>query len=364
MDQDTNLYDDDQIVEGEFSETEQEDPAVSADLDGEKPLDEPISERRRFIRNTLIYGAGAIALGGGVAAIQYANRTKVPASAIVSQAASEDPITLPDELDINDLVELVNALYAENRQLTDERDSLRAEVDSANQAALELGEVNLLWARMDAVGLDGIVWSGIGILGGIFPGLLSLASSLATRLPFLRGVLERFLGELPGTKEGISWLDNQIQSFSAAIEDLKDKLKSVVQPVAGLADALVNFVFWLLDRLPFGAGDLAKQSLEAMRDIISNLGGHIEGVRAVILAPLKDWFGDDDEKSIGGAFFGPVASEVFDPAAEMADQVTTLETSYRLEFESPASDALSQRAAIREELGQKLAALRADGWVV
>ncbi len=321
-------------------------PAATLDL---------VSERRRFLRNTLVYGAGALALGGGIAAIQYANRTRVPASEVIAQQVGG--ADLPDELDINDLVELVNALSTENAQLKGERDSLRAELDSANEVVSDLREVNLLWARMDSLGIDGIIRNGLNVLGGIFPGIISLAAGLAARIPFMRGVIERFTGELPGPTEGIAWLESQVNAFSESISDLKEKLKSVIQPVSALTEALFNFVLWLLDNLPFGAGDLARASLEAMRDIISNLGGHLEGVRSVILSPLTTWFSEDDTVSLGGALFRPVTNDVLAPADDMIIQVNTLEASYRDSLEVPVSGALDERAAIRDEINQKLAAI-------
>lgn len=312
--------------------------------------------RRRLIARLALGGVAALALGGG-AAVVWSQSRRNPTVVILpngAQIGGEGNAT-----DVAALVERITQLEYDLASVTAERDQLISDLYNANaeleqlRPQLERAQaLNALWQSLDDIGLDDLLASGLGVVGGLLTGVLGVVGLLQTGLVAGRAALESFTRSLPGPQAGIRWLQEQVSALADALEWLGEQVQRAVEPVEPYTEMIASFVLWVLSRLPFGAGEKARAGMEAMQSVISSLPTLIDGINTGVLNPLADWFGQNEEKSLSGILLKPISDGVIKPANDMLVKFSGFQNSYQEELAGPVGQALTERAAIRAQIQQ------------
>jgi len=87
-----------------------------------------------------------------------------------------------------------------------------------------------------------------------------------------------------------------------------------------------------------------------MQTIIGGLPNLVTGVNDSVLDPLAEWFGQNVQTNLLGTLINPLLDDVFNPAGEVLAKLSDLDSSYQSELATPAQEALTARAAIREQI--------------
>ncbi len=362
-----------EIVDGEivaeYSETVLNLPPI---LEEDGKMDEPAPEeivadpgRRGFVLRLLLGGAAAAAVGGSAALLYQQYRPRGPRIVVVPNG------TPLDSTDTSALVAQIGEIDAALQAMTADRDRLLAELADANADLVELRAqlddavaqieryraLNNLWQRLDDIGLDELLETALGVIGGALAGVMTVVRLLRAGLAAGQRAIDNFTALLPGPQDGILWLQRQVSALAASLEWLSEQVQEAVQPVEPFANLIASFVLWVLDHLPFGFGAKARAGLEAMQSIITGLPDLIAGVNEDVLDPLAEWFGQDEARSLAGILLKPITESVFAPAQDVLDKVAEFETTYKQELTEPAQEALAQRAELRGEIHQAQARL-------
>jgi hypothetical protein len=138
--------------------------------------------------------------------------------------------------------------------------------------------------------------------------------------------------------------------LSADLEWLTEQVQQAVEPVEPFASLIAQFVLWVLDRLPFGAGDKARAGLEAMQTVLNSLPATIDGINNDVMNPLAEWFGSDIRVNLEGTLVSPIKNKVFTTGASLAKQVAGFKDTYETTLAAPTQEALSQRAELRAQI--------------
>lgn len=320
--------------------------------------------RRQFVVRLLAGGVAALALGGG-AAILYNNSRRREPTVLILPNGSELEM---DEgaMDVAALIERISELEYELASVTAERDQLISDMSQANaeledlRVRLEEAQtLNDLWQSLDSVGLDSLLNSALQVVAGALSGVSSVAALLQTGLETGQAALNSFVEALPGPQEGIRWLGGQVEALADALEWLAEQVQEAVEPVEPFTTMIAEFVLWVLDRLPFGAGARARAGMEAMQDVINRLPDLIAGINDDVLVPLADWFGENERRNLFGILLDPITEHVIDPATDILKEIANLEDAYQAQLSGPVQQALEQRAAIRSQIQEAQARM---GW--
>jgi hypothetical protein len=380
-DQDNHEQDDQfEIVDGEVvaefrSDTLMNLPAVPGDDDYPAPP-EGFSEeeyydsgRRGFVTRLLVGGVAALALGGG-AAIIYRNSQQREPTVVVLPNGSEMSVDDP-EVDVNVLFDRIAELEYELAAVTADRDQLisnladgssevevlRSRVESLQSQLTDERSLNDLWQALDEVGLDSLLNSALSVVVGALAGVTNIAALLRTGLERGQEALDEFVSNLPGPQDGIRWLGQQVEGLAALLDWLQEQVQEAVEPVEPFTTMIAEFVLWVLDRLPFGAGNQARAGMEAMQDVINSLPDLVSGINTSVLEPLAEWFGDNERVNLFGILLNPITDNVFRYAEDLLDEVNGFEASYETQLSTPVEEALEERALIKAQIEELQARL-------
>lgn len=365
---------DDQIIDGEIVAEEYDDDVLylaSTPLDDE-PLEDDAAEdyeeiadpaRRGFLTRLVLGGMAAAALGGS-AAVVVNERGSINLGATATPEGVATPLGAAPQAGagaaVADTAQIQNALAAvtaDRDRLLGElgaRDAELNEVREALQAALaELEEhrnLNSLWQQLDNVGLDALLGGALIAVGGNLGNLARVAVLLRQGLEVGQSVVDWFLAAMLRPQNSMRWLQRQTNALSTSLDWLVSQVQDTMQPAARLADALTDFVLWVLSRLPFGVGARAEKGLNAMKTVVNQLPDLVTGVSVDVLDPLADWFGSDDGRNLKGMFVTPVVDNVFQPARDVLARFEELQSAYEAQMAQPAAGKLAERDALRQQI--------------
>jgi hypothetical protein len=315
---------------------------------------------RRWLLTRLALGSVlAFGLGSGAAILVNSRRRTVIALPNGEELQVEGGV-----VEVAQLAAQLDSITSQLAAVTDERDrlsndlsgayteleTLREQLAAVTAERDEAQQLNALWEAHDEVGLDALLAGALAALGGVWVLLLPLADALRSGLETGRGILQTLMDALPGPQDGIRWLQEQINTLSSSLAWLADQIKDIVEPIEPLASAIADFVLWVLEHLPFGIGRDAQAGLEAMQDIIGGLPNLVDGVNGSVLDPLAEWFGQNVEANFLGTLINPLLEDVFNPAGEVLAKLSDLDSDYQTELAVPVQQALTTRAAIREQI--------------
>lgn len=369
-------YEPDEIIDGEVvsefgGETYFNLPRVPDDQDMEQRSGFDTS-RRDFVLRLAVGGAAALALGGSAALLVSRQNQGKQTEVILPYGSNPGSDSVPSNM--AELVQRVADLEHDLAARSAERDQAISDLNVANTKKQELQtqldaalaqlndakSLDGLWQALDDVGLDSITQGALTVLGGALTAVVQIMATVQSGLTVGQSALQTFLKALPSPAAGIKWLQTQLSALSSDLDWLSDQVEQAVQPVQPLAEQISQFVLWVLERLPFGAGDRARAGLEAMQTVIGNLPDLINGTNTSVLNPLAGWFGDDKKRNLTGTLVDPLQTRVITPTKDFAAKVSAFKTSFDQDFATPAQAALDQRAQIRQQIKDAQANL---GWL-
>jgi hypothetical protein len=346
-------------------------PSVDGDEEdstGEAAGGEVDLGRRQFFTRLAVGGVAALALGGSAALLLYRQRGE-PTVVILPNGAAVGSGGEP--ADVAALYERVAELEYQLASVTAERDQLLSDLTSGDteyqrlhaqleetQAELEeLRNINGLWQTMDQIGLDGLLRAAITLVGNSLTAFLAVLGLMQSGVAKGQSVIAKFINSLPGPQAGIRWLQERASRLADDLEWLGEQVENVVEATGPLTQKITEFILWILDRLPFGAGDKARAGMDAMETVINSLPNLIDGINTSVLEPLAVWFDADDDGNLAGILLDPIAENLVEPARETLSEFTTFQKAYEDELASPALAALDERDAIRSQIQEAQARL-------
>lgn len=324
--------------------------------------------RRRFLLRLAVGGASALAVGGSAALLL--NQNQGGPTVMILPNGSEVGVDAATT-DVAALFERISTLEYDLAKVTAERDQLLTVINSGDSeyaklleklAAAEveneeLRRINEMWADMDSLDLDQILTGGLSMVGGALTVFMGVLGLLQSGLAKGQSVISQFIIALTNPKAGMSWLQSKISRLSADLDWLSEQVQEVVEAAEPFTTKIAEFVLWILDRLPFGAGDKARAGMDAMETVVNSLPEIVDGMASKIYDPLADWFGDDNEVSIHGVLLDPVQENLVTPARDTLDEFTTFQTTYQDQLATPVEEVLEARAALRVQIQQAEARL-------
>ncbi|MBN1428219.1 MAG: hypothetical protein JXB07_07530 [Anaerolineae bacterium] len=319
--------------------------------------DEPVETgRRQFVVQLVMGGVAALALGGSAALLLQRRREPsvvvLPNGTQVDVNGSVDVASLAGQ--VAQLQEALDAVTAERDQYRRDLANTSADPENLRLQLSEAQRVNDLWQQLDDIGLDDLLGGALQVVGTALGAVLGVKELLKTGLADAENRLDTFVANFPGPQDGIAWLQHQLDGLSNNLDQLAEQVQAAVEPVEPYTKMIADFVMWVLERLPFGAGAKAKAGMEGMQAIITGLPALVTGAKNKVFVPLIDWFGKDNNRNLLGILVNPLKEMLFKPAQDILTKLEGLQTDYENKLVSPTQAALGQRADIREQIRQAL----------
>ncbi|MBN1135692.1 MAG: hypothetical protein JXM73_03860 [Anaerolineae bacterium] len=228
----------------------------------------------------------------------------------------------------------------------------RAKASADDEIARLQGLVNL-YEKLERVGLDAIIQTGMAAVGLLFGGLEVGVNGLKSGLELVEKGLLSLEKTFPIVQTGIEWVEKGVSALADGIDALQATLGRVVDKTSPITEALGDFVSFVLDKLPFGIGDKVQIVLNALSDLVSGIPELIEGINSHLLEPLRqEWFSTEEGKGLDDVLLKPLVGYVFDPLEALLGDLAGLIDEWQQKLVAPSQRAIEERAAIREQIAQ------------
>lgn len=351
--------DEDDIIDGEIvgeftGETFLNLPTVDDDVPSvpAAPYD---SARRDFLLRLVLGGTAALALGGSAALLYNQRRQEPRVQEVILPYGSEAGEGIPSDMTalaqrIADLEYELAATMAERDQALTDLNASQSELEVLRAQLAEATGINDLWQALDNVGLDALLASTLGVVQGALSAALDVLDLLDTGVTAVRSIIQKFLSALPGPSAGIRWLQERAAALSGDLSYLTQQVREVVESTQPFTSMIAEFVLWVLERLPFGAGDRARAGMEAMQSVVNSLPAMVTGINEDVLDPLADWFGDNVSRNLTGTVINPIQTRLVTPASDAVTKFREFATSFEETLVIPVQNALVERETIRQQI--------------
>lgn len=341
--------------------------------------------RRRFLLKTLGLGAAGLAAGGAgaLAKAEWDSASLAASTAAASladlrlQLDSANAGRAALELSYStlqaqaaDWQAQLSAAASQNAQLSGALST--AQTDNANlqnqlasvQAALDAANARLgqstalvdLYAQLDAVGLDGVVEGGLGMVTGALAAVGGPAAALRSGVDAARGLLATFEATLPEFKDAMAWLGEQVVRLKVGLWSVESTAQATANSaVTGLVAAFGGFAGFVLDHLPFNIGEKVRQTLGAVQGVLTGTNDLASQAPDKVLLKISKHV-EDGPQHWSQTLVAPLNAQTLTPANDVLTSVAGAESTYTTSLKDPATNLIAQRRALREQIAAYRAA--------
>jgi hypothetical protein len=333
------------------------------------------SERRRFLLKLIGLGAAGLAVGGGGAwaktewdaatttasslgdlRLQLDSATAAKAALEISYSAlqtqaGEWQSQLIAATDQNaQLASALGTAQQDNSNLQAQLSALQGALDAANGRLGQSSQLVGLYDQLDAVGLDSVVEGGLGLVSGALAALAGPAANLRGGVDSARGLLTSFEAALPDFKDAMAWLGEQVVKLKVGLWAVESTAKTTVNSaVSGVAAVFGGFAGFVLDHLPFNIGEQVRNTLSAVQTVLSGTTSMTDQAADKVLLKISKHV-DDGPENWGATLVTPLRDQTLAPADEVLTAVAGADSTYSAGLKDPATAAIAQRRALREQI--------------
>jgi len=330
--------------------------------------------RRIFLR-ALGLGVAGLAIGGGAAWAQNQLAEKDAAQAALetlqaqmaaaqAQSLSLDGqvASLQTQLSTLDAqlmavngqnVQLANALATSQNEaqlLKDQVAALQAQLASAQSKLQDYGGLISLYEQLEAVGLDALTQEGLKATAGGLAGALTVTPLVQTGLQTARNLLAEFEKLLPDFNAALVWLNERVISLKLGLFSLEKAAKTtIVDAATGVVTVFGGFIKFVLDYLPFNIGEQTRATFSAAQTVFTHSVELTANTDEKVFGKLSRYVGDGPQ-NWRKKLVTPLRDEALAPTEQLLTAVDNARTTFTTALEAPAQAALSQRAALREQI--------------
>ncbi|MFQ5421489.1 MAG: twin-arginine translocation signal domain-containing protein [Anaerolineae bacterium] len=328
--------------------------------------------RRQFLKAAAVTAVAAVATGAGAAAISRSGETKITTGPSPSTNFPPQPV-LPNTAD-EDLMFQMTAYQAENSRLQHElsalqdrlstleiatgentsvTDTLRMQLNEANQNASVLAGLVALYEQLDDVDLGEALDNGLTAVSEGLAELLADAPTLNEGIELGRQALADLEENIPSLADGRDWLETQQTRLQSALDFLEQMLANAVDSVGDFLQMLADWFGEIRKWLPFGIGEKAEGVMASLTDLLTATPETITGMETRVKRPLADLLGDGMQKpGLSARLIHPMEEKVLTKASAAIAQAESLESVYREELKTPVVTAVNRQQAIRQLIAQ------------
>ncbi|MBI3241898.1 MAG: hypothetical protein HYZ49_06345 [Chloroflexi bacterium] len=327
--------------------------------------------RRAFLQQAILFTGAGLALGGVAA---YAkDQWDAGEAASAASTVSLDSLRAQLAEASNQVAILNEALAASEAALTELRpqlatalgknaelqnaltqqqadaDSLKSQLAEAVSVIASHKQLIDLFDKLDAIGLDDVLQTGLNAASTAFAGLLGLAPLALAGIASARSLLDNFEIQFPSFRANLDWLKKNLDALTSGVAAVEAAIQGALSTLDPALTRMTQFIIYILDHLPFGIGQSAKNALNANDTLYASLPAFITGASSQIFTIFNEPFGTS-ERGLSKSLLQPVREKALAPSEKLGAQVTATNDVYVKDLHVPASVALTQRAQLRKEI--------------
>lgn len=216
---------------------------------------------------------------------------------------------------------------------------------------IRLQDLVALYERLEAIDLDDIVQTALGVIGPLLKTLKTGGQMLAAGLDLVESALTQLELAEAKVQEGLDFVKRIVDEMEQRVADLWRMLGEVTGVAIPIAESVGAFFKNILEKIPFGIGAKIEQIIEWITSLIGQLPDTLASIKARLLTPLFDqWFDAESGHSLDARLIHPIRQQVVQPGRQLVAEIEELDKRWEANLQRTAETAISERAAIRAEI--------------
>jgi hypothetical protein len=236
------------------------------------------------------------------------------------------------------------------RELGNDLDKTRQELDKARQEIAHLWSLVHLHEKLDNAGLEQVITTGMAAVGAGLGAVALAGETVQAGMRATRDGLIKLDTSLPAIRASITWLEGLVGDLAQRVHLLEDAIGRAVNQVSPITQALGDIFNSILAALPLPVGAKIKEVLDRISDIITLVPRAVADINVKVLTPFRDGWFSDGPKGVNGWLVEPILAKLLDPLEALLKQLGDLARRWEADFSVPAQAAMNKRDTIRQEI--------------
>ncbi len=245
-------------------------------------------------------------------------------------------------------------------ELTQRKQAL-AEQNQDTQAQLDAARLQLqlyqglggLYATLDNIGIDSVVGTALVAFKGSLDALQGGVNLLREGIVSSENALDNFERAFANIRTGLTSAESAWANVGALLKNAQDLVGQATSPVLPFVDQAGRFFDDLLAKIPFGAGEGARQTLNGIKGLMVAIPDALDTLDDSLFSTLREgWFSDDNARNLEATLAKPIVNGVLQPARAFLDRVDLTLNDWETKVTQPVNDALAQRKIVIEQISE------------
>lgn len=292
----------------------------------EKSQDEITLTRRQAVA---ALGAGVVVAGGAVAF------TGIEATAWAKREAEQQ---------LQDLQFQMTELRAKN-------DEAQKQLVAA-QLQIEIYKgLTGLYDTLDKIGIDSIVGAALGAYKTSLDALQGAVNLLREGIVSAENALDNFENAFASIRAALTSAESAWANVGALLKNAQELVAQATSPILPFVDQARRFFDDLLGKIPFGAGEGARQAINGIIGLMVAVPSALDALDDGLFRTLRDgWFSEDSARNLEATLAKPITQNVLAPARKFLEQVENVLDDWEAQVAKPINTALAQREIVMKQI--------------
>lgn len=283
-------------------------------------------------------GAGVLVAGGAAAL------AGVEATTWAKQDAA---------LQAQDLEFQLTELRKKNDAAQAKNDELQRQLAAAQlQIELYKGLVGL-FDTLDKIGIDSVIGAALGAYSGTLAALRAMVDSLKAGIVTAENALDSFESAFASIRAALTAAETAWANVGVLLKNAQQLVAQTTSPILPFVDQARKFFDDLLGKIPFGAGESARQTINGIVGLIAGIPTALDALDDGLFRELRSgWFSNDNARNLEATLAQPIVNGVLEPLRQFLDQVDVTLNSWETQVAKPVNNALSQRVIVQQQIAE------------
>jgi len=283
-------------------------------------------------------GAGVLVAGGAAAL----------AGAEATNWAKQDAALATQDLEAQ-----LHELRQQNEQARQQLADAQRQLTAANvQIEIYKGLVGL-FDTLDKIGIDAVVGGALTTYAATLTALEAGVDILHAGIVNTENALNNLEKTFASIRDALTAAENALANVGALLKNAQDLIAQATSPLLALADQTRKFFDDLLGKIPFGAGEPARQTLNGIVGLVAGVPTALAEIESGLFRALREgWFSDDNARAIETTLTQPIVNGLLEPLRKFLEQVDATLNDWETQVAKPVNHTLSQRAVVQKQIAE------------
>jgi hypothetical protein len=236
-------------------------------------------------------------------------------------------------------------------ELGKKRDEAQRQLAAAHLQVQVYQGLVALYETLDKIGIDSIIGSALGAYQGTLHALGGGVQALRAGIVAAEDALNSFENAFAALRRALDDADTAWRNVGALLKNVQELVARATSPILSLVDQATKFFDDLLGKIPFGAGESARQTINGIIGLVVAIPSALDSLEHGLFQTMREgWFSADNAQNLEATLAKPIRSGVLEPARNLLDHVDSTLANWETQVSKPVSAALSQREIVQQQI--------------